>query len=295
MAEQEILEESIPQDAPEDEAAAALPSPDDFEDEEDYRLTLKQKILVGVAWFVSTIVFSILFFPRDLMLRAVLAKAVPQVKVDFSAAKPGLFSQEFQSLRVGLPDGTNFASDDLQSDLSVFSLMNGNASGTLNLVNADYGSNTMGLNARSAAVKLNLTGMSDGITAMRGDLQIQGSDLGIEKLPPSMASYVQVEPSKIKIRSLQLPLAFSDTGLSIQDGRVVSNLFNLKIRVAGTYRGQVLDTMQLDGSICIKPDEKLEADFPDVFGIYVFAGGAAGGDLCFEVKGTLGQPQFAKK
>lgn len=297
MTEEELLEETEEEEKAEDagEADAAVPAVDDFEEEEDYRLTLKQKVMVGVALALSTVIFSVLFFPRDVMLRGILSRAAPQVKVDFSQASPGLFEQGFQSLRVALPDGTSFASEELQSKLSLISLIGGSASGTVDLLNADYGSSGMNVRGKNAAIKLNLSGISEGVTGMRGDLLIQATDVSFDRLPAAMAQYIQIEPSRIKVRTVQIPVIFEESGLSVPDGRLASNLFNIKVRIAGTYRGQVLDTMQIDGSVCLKPDEKLEADFPDIFGIYVFAGGTGGGDLCFDVKGTVAQPQFAKK
>lgn len=298
MTDEELLEETPEEEKPDeiqpaDEAAGPV---DEFEEEEDYRLTLKQKVLVGVALLVSTIFFSILFFPRDLLLRAVLSRAAPQIKVEFSSASPGLLEQSFQSLRVGLPDGTSFASEDLQSKLSLVSLLNGSANGTVDLSNADYSSTGMSVRGKTAVLKLHVSGFNEGISGMRGDVVLQATDVGFDRLPQAMAQYVQIEPSRIKVRTVQIPVNFEETGLSIPEGRLTSNLFNIKMRVTGTYRGQVLDSMQLDGSyVCLKPDEKLEQDFPDIFGIYVFAGGTGGGDLCFDIKGTLAQPQFAKK
>lgn len=297
MTEEELLEETEEEQKAQEseESDAAVPAVDDFEEEEDYRLTLKQKVMVGVALLVSTVVFSVLFFPRDVMLRAVLSRAAPQLKLEFSAASPGLFEQSFQSLRVGLPDGTSFASEDLQSRLSLISLIGGSASGKVDLVNADYASTGMNVRSKNAVIKLNMSGITEGVTLMRGDLMIEAADVSFDRLPAAVAQYIQIEPSRIKVRTIQIPVIFEENGLSIPDGRLSSNLFNVKVRVAGTYRGQVLDTMQIDGSVCLKPDEKLEQDFPDIFGIYVFAGGTGGGDLCFEVKGTVAQPQFAKK
>ena len=172
MTDEELLEETQEEEKPGDTGAPdeAAPPIDEFEEEEDYRLTLKQKVLVGVALLVSTIVFSILFFPRDLLLRAVLSRAAPQIKVEFSAASPGLLNQSFQSLRVGLPDGTSFASEDLQSKLSMISLLNGSANGTVDLSNADYASTGMSVRSKSAVLKLHVSGITEGSSGMRGDV-----------------------------------------------------------------------------------------------------------------------------
>ena len=219
MTDEELLEgtqeEEEKGEVPAEEQDA-IPAPDDFEEEEDYRLTLRQKILVGAALLVSTVFFSILFFPRDLLLRAVLAKAAPQLKVDFSAASPGILAQSFQSLRVALPDGTNFASEEFDSHLSLISLIGGSASGTVDLINADYGSSGMAVRSKTARLKLNLSGVTDGLAAMRGDVLLEAADVGFDRLPPSVAQYIQIEPSQIRVRTLQLPVNFEDSGLSIR-------------------------------------------------------------------------------
>jgi hypothetical protein len=206
MTDEELLEETQEQEEkPADVVEDAPAVPEEFEEEEDYRLTLKQKVLVGVALLASTVFFSILFFPRDLLLRAVLARAAPQIKVEFSGASPGLLEQSFQSLRVGLPDGTSFASEDLQSKLSLIGLLNGSANGTMDLANADYSSTGMSVRGKNAVLKLHVSGVTEGISGMRGDITIQATDVGFDRLPQAVAQYVQIEPSRIKVRTVPNP------------------------------------------------------------------------------------------
>jgi hypothetical protein len=95
------------------EEAAGEP---DF-DEEEHRLTLRQKIYIGIGLTVSFFFFTLLLFPKDLFLRAILARTAASVRIDFSSADPGLFGQTFQTLSVILPDGTAILVDSLDSSL----------------------------------------------------------------------------------------------------------------------------------------------------------------------------------
>ncbi|HMU82971.1 MAG TPA: hypothetical protein PKE49_19435 [Leptospiraceae bacterium] len=272
------------------EEAAGEP---DF-DEEEHRLTLRQKIYIGIGLTVSFFFFTLLLFPKDLFLRAILARTAASVRIDFSSADPGLFGQTFQTLSVILPDGTAILVDSLDSSLHAFDLMRGSAEGKVQLGKSDVSTTGLALGWASGDITTNLSGYSEGLTGMRGDLKIGLRDVNFVRFPPAAANLVPIRPDKIKVSSLELPLSFRDGGLVLQNGLIASNLFIVKINTKGSYQGPSLDGMNLDGQICLKPDRELEQKEPDVFGMYVFAGGAAGGELCFQVRGTVGRPQFNK-
>ncbi|MCE9600125.1 MAG: type II secretion system protein GspN [Spirochaetia bacterium] len=293
---EDIQEEELPvarEDAG-DTGESDQVTPDFDFDEEEYRLNVKQKIWIVASLVVSFLFFTLLLFPRDIFLRSILSKSAGQVRIDFSSAEPGLFGQTFQSFRLTLPDGTNFISDTLESTLHVHDLIRGVAAGDILMSAADFSSNNIAMHAKTAEVTSNVSGIFDGLTAMRGDVVLKLSGVGFQRLPGGVSAFVPVDAGKIEIGKMELPISFRESGPSLQRGLIVSNLFTIKLEGNGKYQGTNLDTMALVGKICLKPVPKLEELQPELFGMYAFAGGTTNDDLCFNVRGTLGKPEFSK-
>ncbi|MBL8022214.1 MAG: hypothetical protein JNM27_21240 [Leptospirales bacterium] len=294
---QEDEEEQVPAPRAEDADDSGEPeaTATEFEfDEEEYRLNLKQKIWIAASLVISFVVFTLILFPRDIFLRSILSKTANQVRVDFTSAEPGLFGQTFQSFSVALPDGTNFTSNSVESKLRVHDIIRGVASGDILMDSADFSSSNIGIHAKTAEINSNLSGLFDGLQAMRGDVVIVLSGVGFQRLPSGVSAFVPVESSKIQIGKMELPISFRESGPTLQRGLIVSNLFTIKLEGTGKYQGPNLDAMGLEGKICLKPVPKLEESQPELFGMFAFAGGTAQSDLCFNVRGTLGKPEFSK-
>ncbi len=296
MAEMEDETQAL-EEAEEEGVAAELPAGETVEpefEEEEHRLTLRQKIYVGVSLVLSFVFFSLLMFPRDLFLRAMLARFAGPVRIDFTSADPGLTEQTFQSFSLILPDGTTLLAGNVESTLHILDLIRGAADGNVILEKTDLATSSLALNWQKGEVTSSLTGISSDLPQMRGDLKLKLDQVTFTRLPPAAANIIPIRPEKIKIASLQLPISFRDGGFGLQNGLIVSNLFTIKVSTNARYQGPSLDNAVLEGQICLKPDRELEQKEPDVFGMYVFAGGAAGGELCFQLRGTAGHPQFNK-
>jgi len=88
MKAEEIEQEELEEEQGADEAAVEVTQPE-IEDE-DYRLSLRQKIWVVAGLLLSFVFFTALLFPREIVLRMVLSKFAGQVRINFSSADPGL-------------------------------------------------------------------------------------------------------------------------------------------------------------------------------------------------------------
>ena len=82
--------------------------------------------------------------------------------------------------------------------------------------------------------------------------------------------------------------------MGFDGSQLLSNYFTLKLKGHSQLKEQV-GSSPLKGEICIIPSPELESLDGNLMGVYILAGGVAGGELCIKVSGQLLKPNFEKQ
>ena len=277
------------------EEPQALPSPEDALDEgeepdETPRLSIRQKVITGVAVVVSFLLFSIVFLPMEPVVRYFLRKGARVVRIEFKSLELNLFSADVVTdLRVTTPDGSFLRGTSVLSTLSYFDLLSEQARGRVRIPRLDI--EAAGLEAKINGVDLevNLRKLFQPPSRWEGLLSLNTASIQISSLPPALRSLgIEIDPSTIKIRKLRLKARMESGGrMDLNGTSVSSNLFEIRVKGSGRVRDSIVSP-DLDATICFTPDRALETTNKALLDMYIVVGGTAAGSLCPRVKGIPG-------
>lgn len=274
---------------------AALPGPDDVlsegeELEEIPKLSIKQKLLTGLAVLVFFLIFSLVFLPVEPIVRYALEKTSRTVRIEFGALELNVFSPDVISdLRVTTPDGSFIGASQLRSSLSYTSLLSEHAKGQIAVPKLSLEAAGLELSASTVNLDLNLRHLFQASNRWEGLVTLSSAKVQLVALPPLLKGLgIDLDPATVKIQSVRLQARLEADGRLILDGSSLnSNLFNIRLKGSGRVRQSIV-APDLDAEICLTPDRELETTNKALFDFYVTLGGTAGGSLCPRMKGIPG-------
>ncbi len=283
-------DEFAPEGADED---ALLEGDDEPGDEfEEPRLTLRQKIVVTLTVFVSFIWFSFVFFPYEEVIRFSLAGFSRQVQIEFTSMDLGYFRTTVRGLRVQLPDGSMHVSvKDLDAEEGLGSYITSRYQGLMRMLGVEFSTRDLAFEAARLDVNLNLDDASVPPRMFEGRIGIRGQNISFSKLPLEGLPIPGIDPSELQISSLELNMDFSNGQVNFQDSRLASDLFSVRLSGTGQMQNSIGTTI-LDTEICLDPVDDLQERNPQLFGLMLAMGGSAGGEVCADLNGPVGRPEF---
>lgn len=270
----------------EDEGDAGL----DDEVEEN-RLSGKQKLLVLLTVTVSFFVFTLFFFPLDELIRYQLRGLENQVSIDFADLDLNIIGNDtIDGFSAQLPQGVGgFSSEHIESDLAWRDLLAYSPDGTVQFQTSEFHMQGFAFDAATAELVVKIKDASRPLATWNGRVQLRAGGVKFTNLPLESLP-LPINLQELNVRRLELMMNFANGNVDFQDSVLASDLFT--IRLSGNGRlGRSLGATVLETKLCVKPAPDLETKNPELFGVYIMGGGAAGGELCADVTGTIGQPQ----
>ena len=274
---------------------AALPFTDDSleldDDFEETTLTFMQKVWIGVAVAASFLVFSVIFFPLDLVIRQKLQNPQTGLTVDFTSLDLNPFGADSIAdldLRAG---GMALTSKEVLSHISWMGVLSRDLKGSI-LLQQTFTLQAGGLSIVGNQAKVDID-IDDVLRTeprtWRGDFALELKDVGFRSLPSGIP--LPIAPEQLKVPMAIIKANFNQGQLLLDGSRIDTNLFNITISGTGAIRGD-LSSMQLDSRLCLRPVSDLQQKNETIYGFYVAMGGAGGGELCFKLQGNLANPRF---
>ncbi len=264
------------------------------EEEEEHRLTFRQKLIAAAVTAVSFLVFFILFLPYGDIIRYSLGRARSAVSIDYTELNLSLFGADTASgLRVALPGGAaNLDAAEASSTLSWRGLLTGSPRGVLQLSDVQYSAQGLALKAGQAALDLSLSGVNGPANRWEGEATLAAGNIAFDTSPLPPLPMVEIRPEDLAIKALRLRLQFRAGTVSFDNSSLTSDLFTARLSGAGRL-GQAFGATNLDAQVCLVPSPQLESKNESLYQAYLLAGGAMGGELCVKITGPLSNPQFA--
>ncbi|MCR9144565.1 MAG: type II secretion system protein GspN [bacterium] len=262
------------------------------EEFEESRLTGKQKVFVFLTVTLSFWIFTAVFFPLDDAIRHQLRSYEKTVAVDFATLDLNLlgddtmggFSAELANVSIG------FSAEQIKSELSWFDLLASAPKGLVQFENAEFHMQGFAFDAATMDLNLDIEDAERLLTTSRGRVRLLAGGVKFTQLPLDSLP-IPISLDELEVRRLDLVLNFSNGGVDFEDSNLLSDLFTA--RLSGTGRiGQTLSSTTLQAKLCIKPGNDLENKNPELFTVYIMGGGAAGGELCVDIGGTVARPQL---
>ncbi len=280
---------AVSEAAPAGDEDAPLP-----EEEEEHRLTFRQKLIAVAVTAASFVVFFVLFLPYGDIIRYSLGRARSAVAVDYAELDLSLFGADTATgLRVTLPGGAaNLDAAAANSTLSWRGLLTGSPRGVLQLTDVQYAAQGLALKAGQAALDLSLNGVNGPANRWEGEATLAAANISFDSSPLPALPMVEIRPEDLAIKALRLRLQFRAGTVSFDNSNLTSDLFTARLSGAGRL-GQTFGATSLDAQLCLVPSQQLESKNESLYQAYLLAGGSMGGELCVKITGPLANPQFA--
>lgn len=266
----------------------------DEAEEEKSRLSGKQRLWLIVSGVVSFFLFLVLLFPFEGILRNVVLKRLgPNLKVEFSAFKLGLIGQtKIDDLSVQSTSGFRLDAESAAADLQKLALLRFSPKGTVRLNGGNFTMGKFSGAFKSLDITMDMSRLDAPASQWEGTIQVKLDDLQPEQLP-DLLSMLPVSGDDLSVQRVTIPLQFRKGTLDFGQSQLQSTLFSVRLEGNGHVGASVLNT-SLDGKVCLKPVDDLETRNEGLHGVYMMAGGTAGGELCLKISGVLSSPSFTR-
>ena len=279
----------------EEAAALAQENEDDdtlLEDElEEYRLTGRQKLIVAATATVSFFIFSLVFFPLEGLIRYQLQQYEKLISLDFASLDLNFFgSDTIDGLRGNVPNaGIGFSAERTESELKWRDLISSQLDGPVRLQNVDFHMEGLAFEAATLELFTRIPNLQSPLATWNGRVQIRGGGMQITELP--LASLpMPVNIDQLRVQKLDLIMKFANGTVDFEDTVLISDLFTARLTGTGRLGGN-LGATGLHAKLCLRPGADLENKNPELFTLYIMGGGAAGGELCADIAGSIASPQ----
>ena len=262
------------------------------EEEETFQLNPKQKLqLLGIL-LSSFLFFSLLLFPYQKLARYFFSKLANQISLSTGELDLSFLGTSFiDDISFPLGAGKSIRARQLQIEIPLLSLMGSSVDGDTRLKELQYSSETMAFAANELLVSLDLEGYSKPPEQWEGSIYIDSKNFNLLQLNIPQLESLGVDLSQMKVESFGLRLGFEQGKLSFDGSQLRSNYFTLKLKGFAQLQ-EAMAASRLNAEICIFPSPELENINSELMGVYILAGGSAGGELCLKVRGKLSQPDF---
>ncbi len=289
LPEDEDLESAgaDPTGLPEDEDLDALD-----EEFEESRLSGRQKLFVFLTAAVSFLVFTIVFFPLEELIRYQLRSFEKQLAIDFATLDLNVFGDDVVGgFSAQLPDNSGgFSAETIKSELSWVDLAAASPKGLVQFEDSELHMQGFAFDAATMDLTLDIDDANKILTTSQGSIQLLAGGVKFTQLPLDGLP-IPISLDELNVRRLNLMLNFSNGGVDFQDSSLISDLFTARLTGTGRIGGN-LGATALQATLCLKPVDDLENKNPELFTVYIMGGGAAGGELCADITGTVSRPQM---
>ena len=264
---------------------------DDLEDFEESRLTGRQKLWVGLCAAVSFVVFLVIFFPLNEILRYQLGNFSKQIQADFVDLDLNLLGPDtVDGLSVQLPNnGPRFTAGRIESELGWLNLLGAAPDGIVRMFTAEFSMPSMAFEANEIQLDMDIADVRKSLAVWNGRLDLQARGVRLDRLPLDSLP-IPIALDELKIARINLKLLFEEGAVSFNDAELISDLFRVTMNGSGRM-GRNIGATTLNARLCLKPVANLENKNPELFTIYIMGGGSAGGELCANISGSLAAPQ----
>lgn len=286
--EQELSEEeepSITEAMVEDELA--------LEEEALPQLTGRQRLIIALVCAGAFLVALALFLPYSDIVRRVLSAQTRQASINFADLDLNVFgADEIKDLRIAFAGGSSLNAASVRSGLSWLGLAGQRPDGRIEFTGFELRSSALELRAASLQLSFDDVDIPAGqnLSQIRGQLKLNAQDVQIDQAPGLLGAFLTGERGALQ--SVQGELVAGGQSLRLRQPLNASgSLFTVRLD-GGIQLSNALAASALNLNVCIRPAADLETRDPEMFQVYIFQGGAAGGELCRRVSGVLGRPQI---
>ncbi|MCB1179442.1 MAG: hypothetical protein KDK36_17805, partial [Leptospiraceae bacterium] len=202
-----------------------------FDDIEEENISTKQKFLLILTGVIAFLLFVILLFPVEEILRTFLLKKFQEsgLTVDFKKISLPLWgNKQIDSLYFLTSDNIELKAEEINTDISIIQLYKNKILGKLNTVSFNLDTVSLIINLRGLNFDIDLSNLEKGMLVASGEIKIQGVNGKISKMP--IFPYIR-DLSGTKIKSFSLDIKKIGSKLIIEKG--VFNLSIAKIRLKG--------------------------------------------------------------
>lgn len=215
------------------------------------------------------------------------------IQVEFTSLELNPFgSDHISGLRAQLPDGSvEVAAKDVESQLGWRQLLASRPQGLVRVLGADFSTQDLAFEAARLDLGLNINDASAPLRNWRGRVTINAQKLAFSKLPLESLPIPGIDPTEIQVQRLDLNMDFNNGQVSFQDSRLTSDLFTVRLNGTGQLQNTLGSTV-LTSELCLDPVDDLQERNPQLFGLMLAMGGSAGGEVCADLNGPLGRPDF---
>lgn len=281
MSELEVVEKEQESTIEEVEEQEEL----EFEKEESV-LSLKQKLLLVLIGFLGFIVFFIIFFPLEEIIKSYAIKLASeqQVNLDFKKLNLSFISNsQIDRFYLLTRNEIEIKSEEIEFDVSFLKLLNKQIFGNISLSSFYIDTGSIQVRLKRIDLVPNIQNYEKGL-ATNANLELQTSGGQILRLPNFP---VLGDLSGVQIKSINLVL--KKTSSIVQIEKAIVNLSIAKIQIKGKIEiTPNFMNSSLDLQICptLTPEFALERE--DLANI--LAAIAKGNEACIPIRGTLQSP-----
>ncbi|MDX1959018.1 MAG: type II secretion system protein GspN [Leptospiraceae bacterium] len=262
---------------------------DDFESTE-VSLTFKQKIILVGLGLLSVIIFFVLLFPTDEVVRFALGKFSESsgVQIDFKKISlPIIGTRTIDSFYLLTKDGLEAKAEEVtlkNTDLLKF-YNDADLKGELTFSGFDLDSGNFQVKLTELGVVSNLSELDKDLTAISGTVKIT-SEVGTLVKLPELPILGNLSGTKIK----KIELEFQKNGPNVDIKRAMIQLSIARIAVRGKMAlSPNFRSSRLDIEICPELSKDFASEREDLVGnLSIFK---KGDETCIPIQGTIGEPK----
>ena len=277
------------------EASPALMYDDSSEEEQDRpSFSTKQKWQIGSTVLLSFFIFTLLLFPYKQVLRSIFVKVVGAMPLVYESVDLNIFGSSFiDILNYQINPEQSLEARQLQLDIPLLQLTGDSINGSLQILDARLALSLASLSVKQLEITIALDKIKQTQSEWDGTVKLNSQGVKLLNLNIAALESLGIDLSKMNIQKLDLQIAFGGGKLKFNGSQFVSDYFTINLTGFARIRDDLANAM-LDAKVCVIPAADLEAKNTELLGAYVFAGGAAGGELCFKLQGKLNKPDFEK-
>lgn len=252
---------------------------------------IKQKLFLALVGFFSFLLFTILIFPYEDVVRKVLSKVSVenQMVIDFKNLDLPFFgSKTIDGLIYQGRDNSEIQAETIELDTSLFNLMSQVFKGDLEITSLKLDLADISLVFKTVKIE---DSFLDSFDKPYGQMSffIKLNSIG-GKIRKSMTiPFVDIDIKDIQIKSLSFEAKKDKSGTKVKIEKFFLNTNKAKIVADGTIElSEFIKNSGLNLKICPTLDEKFAAEREDVAGNLQLM---MKNEKCFTLEGTIGQPK----
>ncbi len=253
--------------------------------------TLKQKMILILIGFFSFLIFSIIIFPYEEVVRKVLSKlsVENQIVIDFQNLNLPFFgSKTIDGLIYQGKDNSEIQAETIELDSSLFNLMSQVFKGDLEVTAVKLDIADIALSFKTVKIE---DSFLDSFDKPYGQMSffIKFNSIGGKIRKSMVIPFVDINLKDIQIKSLSFEAKKDKSGTKVKIEKFFLNTNIAKVILDGTVElSEFIKNSQLNLKICPTLDEKFKAEREDVAGNLQLM---MKNEKCFTLEGSIGAPK----